>query len=283
MKMPTRTERIASGILPSSGNSVDRNRTTAAHRTAETQRRSTAHLQSRCAGGDFVHSSNGSGLEHAPGRTGLRQWRQLLATPPGLDSRRCVGRGPSTVAAGTWESRPDRSLTRHCRQPVCPRGFWGEHTGPNPTDRRKNGCKRHVIVDATGLPLAIHTTPANVHDSLPAMALLDAIPPCAGTSGRPRARPDIFQGDHAYGTPTNFDGARARGITPQMQRLGQRKTTHGSGLGVFRYVVERTLVWLGRHRRLRLCYEKAPAHFQAFNILAAAIICARRLATLTRF
>jgi transposase len=110
------------------------------------------------------------------------------------------------------------------------------------------------------------------------MELLDAIPACAGARGRPRSIPKIFQGDHAYGTPRNFKGTAERGITAQMQILGQRKTVHGSGLGKFRYVVERTLAWLGHNRRLKICYEKTKTHFEAFNRLAASLICARRLA-----
>jgi transposase len=35
--------------------------------------------------------------------------------------------------------------------------FRGVHTGPNPTDRVKKWCKRHVIVDGKGLPLALNT------------------------------------------------------------------------------------------------------------------------------
>jgi transposase len=35
---------------------------------------------------------------------------------------------------------------------------------------------------------------------------------------------------------------------------------HGSGLGVFRWVVERTLAWLQRFRRLELRYERADVH-----------------------
>lgn len=136
-----------------------------------------------------------------------------------------------------------------------------------------------MLVDAQGLPLAIEITGANVHDSVPAMKLLDAIPPCAGSQGRPAFRPEIFQGDHAYGTPGNFEGCAERGIEALMQRLGKRPTEHGSGLGVFRYVVERTLTWFGHHRRLKVCYEKTKAHFEAFHYLAAAVICARRLET----
>src|SRR5262249_47246537 len=48
---------------------------------------------------------------------------------------------------------------------------------------------------------------------------------------------------------------------------------HGSGLGKTRYVVERTLAWFPNYRRLIVCYEKTGAHFQAFHVLAACVMC----------
>jgi transposase len=44
-----------------------------------------------------------------------------------------------------------------------------------------------------------------------------------------------------------------RGIKTQ---LAKRRTPHGSGLGRTRWVVERTLTWLHRFRRLSLRYER---------------------------
>ena len=47
-----------------------------------------------------------------------------------------------------------------------------------------------------------------------AIELLDAIPPVQGPLGRPRFRPDIFQGDRAYGWEDNIRATRERGIRP---------------------------------------------------------------------
>jgi hypothetical protein len=44
-----------------------------------------------------------------------------------------------------------------------PRG--GQETGPNPTERGKRGSKRHIVVDARGIPLAVTVTGADRHDS----------------------------------------------------------------------------------------------------------------------
>lgn len=124
-------------------------------------------------------------------------------------------------------------------------------------------------------------TPANVNDALPAVDLLDAIPPIQGPTGRPRFRPDIFQADMAYGTPDVIHQVKARGVIPLIAPQ-TRNPVHGSGLGQFRYVVERTLAWFGHNRRLKVCYERSHVHLQAFHTLAAALICAKKLSALNQ-
>lgn len=42
--------------------------------------------------------------------------------------------------------------------------FWGDHIGPNPTDRAKMGVKRSVLVEADGGPLSVVVAGANVPD-----------------------------------------------------------------------------------------------------------------------
>ncbi len=122
------------------------------------------------------------------------------------------------------------------------------------------------------------TTPANVHDSQPAIALLDKMPRIPGRRGRPREKPDVVLGDRAYGTPKNIAACRARGILPWPARIG---TEHESGLGSLRWVVESCLAWFGHNRRIKLCYERTGEHFQAFHDLAATLICARKLRWIT--
>jgi transposase len=52
---------------------------------------------------------------------------------------------------------------------------------------------------------------------------------------------------------------------------------HGSGLGVFRWVVERTLAWLHRFRRLALRYERRADVHETFLTLGCALITWRYL------
>lgn len=150
----------------------------------------------------------------------------------------------------------------------------GAHTGPNPTDRAKKGCKRHIITDANGLPLVVRIGPANERDDRRAFGLLDLIPTITGTHGR--LRPAILQGDAGYGFPDLEREVRRRRIEPLLAPRG-KDVRHGSGHGRTRYVVERTLAWFSNYRRLKLCYEREGKHFQSFHDLAAMLICSKRL------
>lgn len=53
-------------------------------------------------------------------------------------------------------------------------------------------------------------------------------------------------------------------------------TSHGSGLGKTRWVVERTIAWLHSFRRLKIRYERHAIH-EAFLSLACSLICWSRL------
>jgi transposase len=152
--------------------------------------------------------------------------------------------------------------------------FWGQQTGPNPTDRAKLGSKRHLICDGRGVPLAIQLTGANRNDSQQALSLVDAIPLLQGERGRPRHRPDCVLGDRGYDAGAIRKGLRGRHIIPF---LAKRNTAHGSRLGRGRWVVERTFAWLNQFRRLRVRYEKRAEIHEAFLSLGCALICWRCL------
>ena len=136
-----------------------------------------------------------------------------------------------------------------------------------------------MLTDAEGIPLLVKTTPANTRDDQVALPLIVNMPPIAGPRGRPRTKPKVLQGDAGYGSADLAALVKFLGITPLLAPLG-KGNPQSSGLGKTRYVVERTLSWFGNFRRLKLCYERCGAHFQAFHELAAAILCAKRCAQL---
>ena len=152
----------------------------------------------------------------------------------------------------------------------------GAHTGPNPTDRGKAGSKRHVLTDKHGLPVAVATRPANQRDEQKVEELLDAVPLIPDGRGNLRDRPRRLLADAGYGFWWTVAAVMLRGIDPLIRRRG-RDVPHGSGLGRRRYVVERAMAWFAGFRRLRVCYERTPATWQAMNELAACCICADRL------
>lgn len=67
---------------------------------------------------------------------------------------------------------------------------------------------------------------------------------------------------------------RSRGITPRIARRGIESSER---LGRYRWVVERTLSWLNRFRRLKVRYERRADIHHALLTLGCALMCARAL------
>jgi transposase len=128
-------------------------------------------------------------------------------------------------------------------------------------------------VDANGVPLATQLTGANRHDVTRLIPLVEAIPPIAGKVGAPLRKPEKVMGDRGYDGDPHRERLHQRGIDSEIAR---RNTPHGSGLGVFRYVVEQTIALLHQFRRLRTRFEKRDDIHEAFMSLGCSVICWRR-------
>jgi transposase len=152
----------------------------------------------------------------------------------------------------------------------------GEDTGPNPTDRSKLGSKHHVMTDAQGVPLSAKTTAANVNEVTQLLPVLVDMPPVGGKPGPKRQRPDRLQGDRGYDSQPLRNFLRWLGITPV---LAAKYTEHGSGLGVHRWFVERTISWLHSFGRLRRRLDRLANIQEAFLQLGCSMICLRFLTT----
>jgi transposase len=150
----------------------------------------------------------------------------------------------------------------------------GEETGPNPTDRGRSGSKHHVMTDAQGIPLAATVTAANVNEVTQVLQVLTSMPPVGGKPGPKREKPRRLQGDRGYDSERVRQIVRWLGITPV---LAQRGTEHGSGLGVYRWFVERTIAWLHAFGRLRRRLDRLTEIQEAFLQLACDLICSRFL------
>jgi len=150
----------------------------------------------------------------------------------------------------------------------------GAETGPNPTDRGHAGTKHHIVTDRCGTPLVGLISPANRHDSLMLEPALDAVPRLKGKRGRPRRRPDKLHADKAYDHRRCRTACRKRHIAP---RIARRGIDSSERLGRHRWVVERTIAWLHRYRRLAVRYERRADIHQAFLTIGCSLVCLNQL------
>jgi transposase len=184
-----------------------------------------------------------------------------------------VGAAAPYPARLAGRRRPDRLVPSKPGQ--CERAGegGGGKTGPNPPDRGKPGSKRHLVTDRNGIPLAVRLSAANAHDSTLFEPLIDAIPPILGPRGRPgrpRKRPAKLHADKGYDFPRCRRHLRRRGI---IARIARRGIDSSQKLGRHRWVVERTLAWFARHRRLAVRYERRPDIHQALLHLTCSLVC----------
>lgn len=126
------------------------------------------------------------------------------------------------------------------------------------------------MTDAAGLPLAARVGPANRHDATEFEAMLDAVPPIRRPSGRRRKRPGKLHADKGYDYPRCREALRRRHIRVRIARKGIKRSDR---LGRHRWVVERTLAWLKRYRRLAVRHERRADVHQAFLTLGCCLVC----------
>jgi transposase len=127
----------------------------------------------------------------------------------------------------------------------------------------------HLAVDKYGFPLAIHVSAANRHDSKGIVPVLHQL---AGRGFKGTAL-----GDLSYRGQRLFKAGEALGITIQPSAGGHGGTFIPEGI---RWVVERSLAWISRYRRLNTIFERTEGHLVAFIEIAFISILSRRLVRL---
>ena len=100
------------------------------------------------------------------------------------------------------------------------------------------------------------------------------MPNVRGAVGRPRRRRERLTADRGYDHDKYRRLLRERGIRPE---IAPRQSEHGSGLGRFRWVVERSFAWLHNFKRLLVRYERRADMHRALLGLACCLVCYRKL------
>ena len=184
---------------------------------------------------------------------------------------------------GTWHCI-NRTLVRRAREAVGRKAAPSaciidsqsakttESGGPRGFDAAKKvkGRKRHIVTDTEGSLLEVLVHTANVQDNHAAVPLLRSL-------GRQFPRLRYVFADRVYRGQKLLDALADMGkwtinIITRTQTFGTFKPEPR------RWVVERTLAWLGRNRRLAKDFERTVASETAWVLIASVQLLTRRLA-----
>ena len=176
-----------------------------------------------------------------------------------VEAKDGAGRGPHPTAVildGTvLQSTPESG----------PRAGYSGH-------KRKKGSKLHLAVDTLGHLLALRVTPADVDERAEVAALAAEV---QAVTGGTVALAYVDQGYRGDAVRTD---AAAAGIAVEVVKLPEAK--RGFVLLPRRWVVERSISWMRRFRRLAKDYERLPTTLAGLHVLAFACILLARAAKL---
>ena len=137
------------------------------------------------------------------------------------------------------------------------------------------GTKRSILVESSGVPLAVVISGANTHDVKLLEKTLDAV-----IITRPAVTehaPQHLCADAAYTGAPAAEIMDEHMYTPHVRSRGEEKAEKQEGKKARRWVVEVTFSWLNRFRKLLVRWEKKEKNYLALLQFACAIIVWRKV------
>jgi transposase len=135
--------------------------------------------------------------------------------------------------------------------------------------KKINGRKRHIAVDTGGLLLTVLVTAASVQDRDAAKPLLWNLR---------RAFPQITLAWAGGGYAGKLASWAKTALSLTLEIVRRPGDLHAFKVLPRRWVAERTLSWITRHRRTVRDYERLPARHETYVYWAMIIVMTRRLA-----
>lgn len=130
--------------------------------------------------------------------------------------------------------------------------------------KKRKGRKLHLAVDTLGHLLAAHVTAANQQDRDQVAELVEQVQWVTG------GHVEVAFVDQGYTGEQAAEDAASQGIRLEVVKLPDAK--RGFILLPKRWVVERSIAWLARFRRLARDYERLPTTLKGFHFLAFACL-----------